>query len=70
MSALAANGINSNADAGAPPFFSSSDLQNVEQDLRFEFLQMVTHYKGVAARRVVEVDGLRKAARASALSRL
>jgi len=59
-----------NADAGAPPFFSSEDLKNVEQDLKFEFLQMVTHYKGVAARRVLEVMGLRNAARAAAASGL
>jgi len=55
-----------NADPAAPPFFSSDDLKHIERDLTLELLGMVTHYKGVAAKRVLEIIRLRNATDAAA----
>jgi hypothetical protein len=51
------------ADPAAPPFFSREDLECAENDLKFELIKMVANYNGAAARRVVEVLGLRKTQR-------
>lgn len=44
-----------NADPLAPPFFGPQELEFVEKDLTKELLQMISHYKGIAAARVVQV---------------
>ena len=52
-----------NANPTDPSFLSPGDLVYAENDLKFELMKMVTHYKGVAASRVTEVFGFRKARR-------
>jgi hypothetical protein len=59
-----------NAGPASPPFFSPKDIEFIERDLTFELLQMVTHYQGLAASRVVEVMELRNAEAASAAGEL
>jgi hypothetical protein len=50
------------ADPGAQAFFSPDDMEQIEDYLTRELLLMVTHYKGVAARRAVESIQLQQAA--------
>jgi hypothetical protein len=44
-----------------PPFFTTEELENAENDLTLELMRMVAHYKGIASARVQEVVQLRKA---------
>ncbi len=58
------------ADPLNPPFFKPADLESIETELKLELMRMVAHYKGVAAARIVEVIGLRNAAKAAAAAEL
>lgn len=63
------NGLKTRDPKAGPldtPFFSPEELQATENNLKVELMRMASHYKGVAASRVVEVIERRNAANAAA----
>jgi len=53
-----------------PPFVTTDELENAENDLTLELMRIVAHYKGVASSRVQEVLRLRKAQISDLIERL